>query len=197
MAQFPHLFSPFTVGTVPLKNRIVMAPMVVGFASAEGRVTERMKAYYAARAAGGVGLVVTEATIVHARGLGIKNNHACYDDSYLPGLRELAQVIHDGGAKAFMQLCHAGRQTTSKLTGQTPVGPSAIPCPRWQEEPEALTKEGIREVVEVFADCVRRAREAGFDGVHIHGANGYLISEFSSPLTNRWSACTSTRCSVW
>lgn len=185
MAQFPNLFAPYVLGNVPLKNRLVMAPMVVGYASAEGRVTERMKAYYAARAAGGVGLVITEATIVHPRGLGIMNNHACYDDSYLPGLREVAQVIHDGGAKAFMQLCHAGRQTTSKLTGQTPIGPSAIPCPRWQEEPEVLTKDGIREVVEVFADCVRRARDAGFDGVELHGAHGYLINQFFSPISNQ------------
>lgn len=182
--RFPLLFSPINVGSMTLKNRVVMSPMLTNYSDAQGRVTARHLAYYGARARGGVGLVEVEGTAVDLGGRGFPWGLGCWEDSQGDGLGHLARTIHQGGAKAVLQLCHAGRQTNSHLAGAQPVAPSPIPCPRMREMPRELTKEEIGGLVEAFARAALRAQAAGFDGVELHGGHGYLINQFFSPYSN-------------
>ncbi len=182
---FPTLFSPINVGTMALKNRVVMSPMLTNYSDGQGLVNARLLAYYGARALGGAGMIVVEGTAVHAGGRGFPLGLGCWEDAQDAGLEELARIIHQGGAKAVLQLCHAGRQTTSKLAGAQPVAPSPIPCPRMREMPRELTVDEIGELVEVFARAAGRARDSGFDAVELHGGHGYLINQFLSPYSNK------------
>lgn len=168
-----------------LKNRIVMPPMATGFASEDGSVTERLTAYYGERAKSGPGLIIVEITCIDSPvGRGLDRQINIDDDKFIPGLARLAQAIKQPGVKAAIQLHHAGRQTSSRVTGFKPVAPSPIPG-RDGEIPQELTVDEIKRLVECFAQGARRAREAGFDGVEIHGAHGYLVSQFLSPLSNK------------
>jgi 2,4-dienoyl-CoA reductase-like NADH-dependent reductase (Old Yellow Enzyme family)/thioredoxin reductase len=187
------LLEPFSVGTMNLRNRLVMSPMINNYATGEGYVTDRTLAYYEARAAGGVGLIIVEAACVDAPvGKGAALQLAIDDDKCIPGLRELAAVIHKHGAKAAVQLHHAGRITSSRFTGCQPVAPSPIPFPGDElvgvhavfETPRELTVDEIRNVIGRFAEAAVRAKTAGFDAVEIHAAHGYLINEFLSLLSN-------------
>ncbi|MFQ6067159.1 MAG: tRNA-dihydrouridine synthase, partial [bacterium] len=182
---YEMLFRPGKIGSLELKNRIVMPPMVTNYATREGAVTEQYKDYLRERAKGGVGLVIVEATYVHPWGKGFINNLGIDRDELIPGLRQLAEVVHDVGAKIAIQLYHAGRQTSSKTTGCQPIAPSPIPTPGEEEIPKEATIEEIREVVEAFGEGARRAKEAGFDAVEIHGTHGYIINEFLSPYSNK------------
>ncbi|WP_234970227.1 oxidoreductase [Carboxydothermus pertinax] len=182
---FEKLLEPIQIGPMKLRNRIVMPSMVTNFAAADGAVTERFKAYHQTRAKGGVGLIIVEASYVHPTGKGFKNQLGIYKDELVPGLRKLTEAVHFYGAKIAVQLYHAGRQTTSKVTGMNVVAPSPIPCPVKQEMPEELSKEEIKELIEAFGQAARRAKEAGFDAVEIHGAHGYLLNQFLSPYSNK------------
>lgn len=183
------LFTPIKLGTLEIKNRIVMAPMVTGQASPDGNVTDPQIAWYEARARGGAGLIIVEMTAVAKRGcaaalLGI------WDDDAVPGFRKLTDAVHANGAKIFLQLSHAGRQTESAFTGgELPVAPSAISCPLGEpltkEIPRKLSIEEIEEIVEQFGQAAGRSRAAGFDGVEVHGAHGYLIAAFMSAYSNK------------
>ncbi len=184
MSRFPYLFAPISVGNVQIKNRIAMAPMTNGYCDADGNVTDRLIAYHEARARGGVGLIIMEAAAVHLDGRGWGSQPGCYDDRFIPGLVRLAEGIHAGGGRAFMQLMHAGGSARSTLIGKQALAASPIVNPRNGELPKELTLEEIGEITEAFAQAARRAKTAGFDGVELHGANGYLINEFLSPLTN-------------
>ncbi|MGQ9497439.1 MAG: oxidoreductase [Desulfotomaculales bacterium] len=185
MNHFIKLFEPVQIGAMQLKNRIVKPPMVTNYATDDGAVTERLKAYHAARARGGVGLIIVEAAYVHPGGRGFSRELGIYADDLIPGLRTLADAVHAHGAKIAIQLYHGGRQTSSKVTGSPIVAPSPIPWAEDQEVPRELTVEGIRALVDAFGEAARRAKEAGFNAVEVHGAHGYLINEFLSPLSNR------------
>ncbi|MDI3529193.1 MAG: hypothetical protein PWQ23_1012, partial [Thermoanaerobacter sp.] len=137
--EFEKLLEPIQIGPMKLRNRIVMPPMVTNYAAADGAVTERFKAYHQARAKGGVGLIIVEATYVHPSGKGFQNQVGIYKDELISGLRELTETVHKYGAKIAVQLYHAGRQTTSKVTGMKVVAPSPIPCPVKQEMPKELS----------------------------------------------------------
>ncbi len=183
------LFSPIKIGKLEIKNRIVMAPMVTGQASQDGRVTDGQIAWYEARAKGGVGLIILEMTAV-ARGGSAAALLGIWDDEAVPGYKKLTDTVHANGAKIFIQLSHAGRQTEKAFTGGSlPVAPSAISCPLGEplskEIPRRLSLEEIEEIVEQFGQAARRSREAGFDGVEVHGAHGYLIAEFMSAYSNK------------
>jgi 2,4-dienoyl-CoA reductase-like NADH-dependent reductase (Old Yellow Enzyme family)/thioredoxin reductase len=183
------LFTPIKIGNLEIKNRIVFPPMVTGKAGPDGKVTEGHIAWYEARAKGGAGLIIVEFTSVMQSGaaavtLGI------WDDGFIPGYRALTEKVHARGAKIFIQLSHAGRQTQSEFTGgRPPVAPSAISCPMMEpitkEIPKELSIKEIEEIIESFGQAARRARNAGFDGVEIHGGHGYLISEFMSSYSNK------------
>jgi len=167
-----------------LRNHIVMPPMVTRYGDEKGYVTERTKNYYAARALGGAALIIVEATYVHQCGHAFANQLGISDDRFLPGMSELVQAIHRHGAKAAIQLHHGGRMAKSELSGMPPVAPSPLAIPGG-EVPKELTTAEIAEAVAWFAEAARRARKAGFDGVEIHGAHGYLIDQFLSRTSNR------------
>ncbi|MGQ9460416.1 MAG: oxidoreductase [Candidatus Bathyarchaeaceae archaeon] len=179
------LFEPFKIGTMELKNRIVMPPMGTNFSAEDGSVTQRLKNYYVERAKGGVGLIIIEGAYVEPRGKGSIRQLAVDHDNKIPGLKELATAVQANGAKVALQLFHGGRQSHSSIIGTQPVSASEVPCQLTGETPRALTVPEIKDIVEAFAEAARRAKEAGFDAVEIHGAHGYLINQFLSPLTNR------------
>ena len=178
------LFQPIRLNGLELPNRVVMPAMHLAMAE-DFRVTDPMVAFYAERAKGGVGLItVGYATVDELSGA--PNCLGCHDDAHVPGLARLAAAIHGGGARASIQLNHAGRYNHSLfLGGQQPVAPSAIASRLTHEEPRALAPDEIAGVVQAFGRAAARAVRAGFDAVEILSGTGYLISEFLSPLTNR------------
>jgi 2,4-dienoyl-CoA reductase-like NADH-dependent reductase (Old Yellow Enzyme family)/thioredoxin reductase len=183
--QFPKLFEPGRIGSMELKNRLVMPPMATNYALKDGSVTQRQIDYYAERAKGGVGLVIVEISCVDSPvGKGAVKQICIDDDRFIPDLSKLAEAVKRHGAKAAIQIHHAGRQTSSKLTGHQPVAPSPIQGRRG-EQPRELALLEIATLVSRFAEAAERAKKAGFDGVEIHGAHGYLISQFLSPLSNQ------------
>ncbi|MGC8777808.1 MAG: tRNA-dihydrouridine synthase, partial [Candidatus Caldatribacteriaceae bacterium] len=185
--RYPHLFSPGKIGKVELPNRVVMPPMATNLGSAFGEVTQELVAYYRRRARGGVGLIIVEnAQVDMYQGRSLTSQIAVDKDKFLAGLRDLAEAIHAEGARVFLQIQHGGRQCTPSTTdGLPPVAPSEIPCKFLQVTPRSLTREEIRDLVDKFAQAALRAKLAGFDGVEIHAAHGYLINEFLSPYTNK------------
>jgi 2,4-dienoyl-CoA reductase-like NADH-dependent reductase (Old Yellow Enzyme family)/thioredoxin reductase len=181
---FPFLFSPLSIKGLVLKNRIVMPPMCTAFATIGGAVTDRLLGYYRARAQGGVGLIDVEFTYIHPTGKVFDHMLGIYDDRLVPGLRRLTHSIHEQGTKIIIQIAHAGRRTHSEVIGCQPVAPS--PLPRLNgETPRELNVPEIEETIQAYIQAARRAKEAGFDGVMIHMAHGYLIQQFLSPLSNR------------
>ncbi len=184
------LLTPARIGAVEIRNRIVMPPMTTRTADPDGFVTDDTINYYMARVRGGVGLITCEMASPERAGRHRRHELGIFDDRYLPGLRRLTAAIHAGGAKASIQLGHAGGHTRRDITGETPIAPSAIPHPVYEitDEtivPEAMTKARIAETTAAFAAAAARAREAGFDCVEIHAAHGYLISQFHTPYENR------------
>jgi len=185
-SEYTHLFDPEYIGPIELRNRLVMAPMGTNYATASGEVTDRLLDYYAERAAGGTGLVIAGITAVeHPRGRAIVNQLSIADNSYVPGLSKLAWRIQQHGAKAFVQLHHAGGGTTVKKTGgPRPVVSSIAENAYNARNPRILETEEVESLVERFVDAAKRAQKAGFDGVELHGSHGYLIQEFMSPRNN-------------
>ncbi|MFN8544707.1 MAG: FAD-dependent oxidoreductase [Candidatus Binatia bacterium] len=182
------LFRPLRIRSMELENRLVLPPMTTLLAGAEGEIPERLIAFYVARARGGVGLITTETAEVHpythGLSLGDRGFTAIYDDRFIPGFRRLTDRIHAAGAKVSVQLHHPGNAMIMLDPARPPVAPSATAYPGGAP-PRALSVEEIGEIVEAFGAGARRAREAGFDAVDIHGGHGYLIAQFLSPFFNR------------
>ena len=174
---------------ITLRNRIVMAPMTTWSANADGTVSDDEIEYYRRRI-NGVGLVITGCTHVLQNGVGFTGEFAAYDDAFIPSLRRLAEAAKSGGAPAILQIFHAGNKALPNLIpGGDVVSASAAPteaspfCPA--VSPRELDHEAILSVIQAFGDATRRAIEAGFDGVELHGAHGFLIQNFLSPKFNR------------
>ncbi len=183
------IFTPFSVGKLDLPNRITMAAMVSNFAREDGSVTERLIDYHVNIAKGGCALNTTEASYVSAEGKRIKYGLGMHDDRLIPGLKELTQAVHSVGGKISAQIFHGGRECSSEITGFKPVAPSLRESQfraitKKKEFPRVLTIEEIKGIVKKFGDAAERVREAGFDAIEIHGAHGYLISQFLSPYSN-------------
>lgn len=185
---FKRLFEPGTIANIELKNRIIKAPMTTGMGGIDGTVTPRLIRYYKEVALGGCAMVIVGYAWVDKEAS--KSAHCqigVADNEHIPGLAWLAQTIQENGARAALQIEHAGRQ---KFLGTPPMkAPSRVP---WEELvlmggviPEELTFEEIQGIVEAFGDAARRTMMAGFDMVEIHGAHGYLITNFLSPRTNK------------
>ena len=175
------LFSPYTIKEVTFKNRIVMAPMCMySSPSKDGKVADWHRTHYATRAVGGVGLIILEATAVTPEGRISDQDLGIWSDEHIAGLKEITDLIHQHGAKAGIQLAHAGRK--ADLEG-TIYAPSAIPFPD-MKTPAEMDKQQIERTVEAFKQAARRAREAGFDVIELHAAHGYLLNQFLSPLSN-------------
>jgi len=180
------LLEPIKIGTKTARNRIFMPPMEARLNTMYGDVTNEMIDYYAARARGGVGTVVVENTFVddkESRSSLISSG--LYSDHLIRGKAQLAEAIKDEGALAIIQLSHGGRQCNGAANPLQPVAPSPIMCSVTERIPIELTTDKIHEIQDSFAQAARRAKMAGFDGVELHGAHGYLIASFTSPYTNR------------
>ncbi len=175
------LLEPITFSGLKVKNRLVMPPMGMGYAHEDGTVSDRMIRYYLRRAQSGVGMIVVENCIVDPDVVGVGPELRIHDDRYIEGLRRLVRALKPYDVVVGLQLNHMGRQTTLG----TPIAPSPIPISSKGPIPHVLTPEEIRFVVGEFVEGARRAREAGFDFVELHGAHGYLIGEFLSPASNR------------
>ncbi len=192
----PSLFEPIQIGALRLPNRMVMAPMTRCRAGAGNTVTEATALYYAQRA--GAGLIVSEATQIAPEAQGYPGTPGMYDDAQERAWRLVTDRVKQAGGRIFLQLWHVGRISHPAIQpgGALPVAPSAI-APRGNAEtpegrkpfvtPRALNEAEIPRVVEQYAAAARRARAAGFDGVEVHGANGYLIEQFLLDGTNRRS----------
>jgi len=177
------IFSPAQLGTLRLRNRLIMTPMHLGY-SPKGEVNEQLIEFYRARARGGVGLIVVGGCGIDRIGNAFGMTQID-DDRYIPGLRKLVDAVQAEGAKIVSQLYQAGRYAHSGLTGQPSVAPSPIPSRLTGQTPEELTEKKITEVIASFANAAKRAQTAGFDGVEIIASAGYLISQFLSPVTNQ------------
>ena len=187
MPQFTKLFEPGKMGKVDLKNRIIMAPCGTHYSSHYGVVTDQQLAYYGERAKGGAGLIVTEGASCRKPPRGKPGRILVNEDKFIPGLKKLADVIHKNGAKAVMQMSsHQG-----SMDEVDPASPSGIPHPYtgWStsipKQARVITVADLEELVAEYGEAARRIMEAGFDGVMIHGANGYLACELLSPVFNK------------
>jgi 2,4-dienoyl-CoA reductase-like NADH-dependent reductase (Old Yellow Enzyme family) len=191
-----HLFTPLTLRDVTLRNRIVVSPMCE-YSSTDGFANDWHLVHLGCRAVGGAALVFTEATAVTPGGRISPDDLGIWQDAHTDFLARITSFIAEQGAAPGIQLAHAGRKasTASPWKGNKPVdaarggwspivGPSAIPFDAGYQTPQALEIAGIQDIVRAFADGARRALEAGFKVVEIHGAHGYLIHEFLSPLSN-------------
>lgn len=182
--MFPYIFSPLRIGAVKVKNRLIMAPMGSNYADEHGQVTEQLIHYYKTRAAGGVGLITVEGAYPEIRGRVLARQLGLHTDGMIDGLSRLTKHIHQEGAKAAIQILHAGRQTREVVCGQQPIAPSGIPCPVCRETPHELTHSEIEGIIESHAHAALRAQAAGFDAVELHCAHGYLLNQFLSPYAN-------------
>ncbi|MFO7963446.1 MAG: NADH:flavin oxidoreductase [Desulfobacterales bacterium] len=181
--MYDRLFSPLEVGGKTLKNRLVMAPLFLGYADAGGKVGSLLLDHYRLMAKSGVAMVVVEAaTIDYPLGCGSDQVIRADTDDNMEGLKALAAAIREEGALACLQLNHVGRFLPPNLVPDQPVAPS--PVPAMGREPRALSVSEIKKIVEQFRDAAVRAVAAGFDMVELHGGTGYLLSQFISPRTN-------------
>ena len=183
-----HLFSPFTLRSVTLRNRIAMSPMCMYTAADDGHATDWHLAHYLSRATGGLGLIITEATAVQSHGRISANDLGLWNDSQIEPMARIVKLCQAQGTMMGVQLAHAGRKAWSAHKGvgsAIPVAPSAIPFDNEWVTPHELTPAEIDEIVAAFRTAAQRAIAAGFNVIEIHGAHGYLLHEFLSPLSNQ------------
>lgn len=176
--------TPYRIRQTTLKNRIVMPPMCM-YQAQNGQVNAFHLTHYGSRAIGGVGCIIVEATAVSPEGRITDEDLGLWDDSLIKGMRELVEEIHRYGAKAVIQLQHAGRKSTS--TASPHLAPSAVRFSDQYELPVEMDVEEIKDVQAQFIAAALRAQKAGFDGIELHAAHGYLLHEFLSPLSNHRS----------
>lgn len=185
MQKLSHLLSPVSIRGLELQNRVVMPPMGTNLGNKDATVSEALLAYMKRRAQARPGLIIAEIAAVHESGALIDTELGIHDDRFIPGLRRLAETIRQGGARAAIQLHHGGRECFFLLNEGRALGPSAEPSLIYGVPPKEMTLDDMRMIRESFAAAAVRAREAGFDMVEIHGAHGYLLCQFLSPIANR------------
>ena len=185
--SYTKLFEPGRIGSIELRNRIVMTAMGCSLAEVSGEAGQRMIRYYADRARGGAGLIITEITrIDDETGVGTPNQLSVTNTHVISQLSRLAETVHAYDTKIFVQLHHPGNQTPSRLIGgKQPVSASDVTCKVIGEQPRPLTTEEVEGMVKKFVTGAVIAQKAGIDGVEIHAAHGYLVSQFLSPYTNK------------
>ena len=187
MNLYPSLFSPIKIKSLELVNRAVMPPMGTSLGNPDGTVSEAHLAYIKRRARGGAGLIITEITSVHPSGSAMPNELGAYEDQFIPGLKRIADAVHSAGSKIALQLHHAGRESLYLLREKKAIAPSAIRPLVFGLTPREMTREEIHEIIAAFGAAARRGMEAGFDAVEVHGAHGYLLTQFLSALSNKRS----------
>lgn len=185
------LFDPLELGAISLPNRIVMAPLTRARAGREAVPNDLMAAYYAQRAS--AGLIISEATGISREGLGWPNAPGLWNEAQVDGWRGVTSSVHQNGGRIVAQLWHMGRLVHPSVSGLEPVSSSAITAPDFAHsyegklryvEPRAASEEDIRRIITDYARAARNAMSAGFDGIQIHGANGYLVDQFLRDAAN-------------
>lgn len=191
MNKYNKLFSPLSFDKgVSLKNRIVMSPMTTWASNEDFTISDEEVEYYHKRV-NGVGLVITGCTHVMANGIGFTHEFAGYDDTFLPSLKKLANAAKSGGAPAFLQMFHAGNKAipdlipNGEVVSASAISSGPILLSDKENLPRELTENEILEIIKAFGETAKRAIEAGFDGVEIHGAHGFLLQNFISPFFNK------------
>lgn len=177
-----NALAPYTIKNITLKNRVVMPPMCM-YQAQNGHVNAFHRAHYATRAMGQVGFIIVEATAVTPEGRITDNDLGIWSDEHIAGLKQLVDEVHHYEAKIGIQLQHAGRKSTSSSVPH--LAPSALAFSDRYDTPNAMTQADIDRVIAAFKAAAQRADQAGFDAIELHGAHGYLINEFMSPLANQ------------
>ncbi len=197
MKNSPILFSQIKIGTVEIPNRFARAATHDFMASRNGAVTERQVSLFKNLAKGEVGLIITGHAYVNPAGIASPYQTGVYSDHCIEGLSQITESVHKYPSRIFLQISHAGRQTKPKLCGCTPLAPSSVYEPTFEVMPKEMGQEEIKSVIDDFIQSSCRAKEAGFDGVELHVAHGYLLSSFISPYTNKrkdeWGGSLSNR----
>ena len=184
--EYKHIFEPFTVRRMTMKNRIMMTPMGTNYGESIGEMSFLHINYYEQRAKGGVGLIMVEnASVDSPEGSNGTTQLRIDQDNYLPRLFKLTETVHQHGACIGIQINHAGASAQSKRTNMQPVSASDVPSKAGGEIPRPLSKDEIYRIVKKYGEAAKRAQIAGFDTVEIHGGHSYLLSQFLSPITNK------------
>jgi 2,4-dienoyl-CoA reductase-like NADH-dependent reductase (Old Yellow Enzyme family) len=194
------LFTPIKIGGLAIPNRFVRSATHEYMAEDDGTVTPRLAALYRELAEGEIGLLITGHFNVLPEGQASPRQTGIFDDRLVAGLKTLPRAVYDFPTRIFAQLAHAGRQTKKQLIGGTPIAPSAVFEPSVKLMPREAGAADIARIIDAFVQGSRRAHEAGFDGVQLHAAHGYLLSAFLSPYTNRrtdeWGGSTDKRARI-
>ena len=177
-----QLFSEFNLKNLSLRNRIVMPPMCM-YSANNGLANEWHQIHYGTRAVGGVGLIIVEATAVQPVGRISDHDLGLWNDEQKEAFEKIVKSVKENASCIALQLAHAGRK--SEVSNDTPIAPSSIAFSEEYKKPREMTVKAIKNVIQAFKESAKRANEAGFDAVEIHGAHGYLINQFLSPLTNK------------
>jgi 2,4-dienoyl-CoA reductase-like NADH-dependent reductase (Old Yellow Enzyme family) len=185
MNNLEYLLRPVTVRSLEIPNRAVMPPMGTCLGNTDGTVSDANIAYLKRRAHGGAGLIISEIISVHPDGHESPTSLGGYDDRFLPGLARMAETVHVCGNKAVMQIHHAGRESMYQLERGAAMAPSPVASYIFGKKPREMSKSDIQDVVAAFGATADRAVRAGFDAVEIHGAHGYLLTQFLSGHSNR------------
>jgi 2,4-dienoyl-CoA reductase-like NADH-dependent reductase (Old Yellow Enzyme family) len=179
------LFEPTTINGMTIRNRLVRSATWEGMCAQDGRPTEKLVNCYLNLAQGGIGLIITGYTFVRPEGKGLPGKMGIHTNDFEDDFKKLTSSVHDAGGKIAIQLVHSGGQTDTKIAGKQPRAPSSVRVDQFPEIPAELTMAEINDIVTAFGEGARRAKAWGFDGVELHGAHGFLINQFLSPLTNR------------
>lgn len=188
--RYPNVYSELKIGPVTLPNRVVFPAWQLNYANTDGSVSEKLMKYYTDLARGGCGLIFTGAAVVTSDGIPFDRVMHVDTDAYVPGLKRLFSAIKECGAAAGIQIVHYGRQSSTSVSGDVLMAPSAIPCPVMsQYDPEykvrEMTLSDIEHMREAFIAAAERSAKAGADVVEVHACHGYLLSEFLSPYSNK------------
>lgn len=180
------LFSPIKIGSMEVRNRLVVPAMGTNLAEHNGEAGEALISYYTERAKGGFGLIIMECSAVSIEGRSLINECGLWDDSLIPSYQKLTSSVHAADAKIAVQLRHCGRETNPKYTdGRKILAPSQVPCPACQSMPHEMTTEEVYQMVETFGDAALRGKKAGFDAIELHASHGYLVAQFLSGHANK------------
>ncbi len=180
-----NLFDPTTINSMTLQNRLVRSATWEGMCEQDGKPTEKVVNWYRELSKGSVGLIITGYAFVRPEGKQLPGKMGIHTDAFAGNYENLTRAVHDAGGKIALQIVHAGGQTDANAAGRQPLAPSAVKVDQFPEMPAELSKDEISDIVTAFGEGARRAKAWGFDAVQLHGAHGYLINQFLSPLTNR------------
>lgn len=179
------VFDPGSIGPMTLKNRMIRSATWEGMCDSDGRPTKKLSQYYEDLSKGGIGLIISGYTYVRTEGKQLPGKMGLYNAEFEKDFRRLTTAVHNSGGRIAIQLVHAGGQADPKAAGRQTVAPSDIKVNAFPQTPLALSVLEIEAISDAFAQAAKRAKDWGFDAVQIHGAHGYLVNQFLSPLTNR------------